>query len=321
MGDQTKIAWTDATWPVVAGCTKVSPGCQSCYAVRDSWRLGHNPNAAVRAAYEGTVEKLELFNGAPYATYEWSGVVRPLPERLDWPLRWRKPRRIFVSNMGDLFHELVPHLFIAAVFGVMAATPRHAFQVLTKRPAAAIEWFGFVDHMAELACKVFPDESLNWRRHHVLRAADIRFADRWLPSIPKDPQWPLPNVWLGVTAENHEMSDQRIPILLQVPAAGRLVSCEPLLGPVDLTRTYTGMYPEDGRRHGKTAMQLLDWVIVGGETGPRARPMQIEWVRAIRDQCQAAGLKFFFKGMGRVWELTKQPVPEDLMVREWPEFP
>lgn len=129
MSGSSAIGWTDATWPIVAGCEYVSPGCSNCWAVRDSWRLAHNPNESVRRAFAGTVRK------TADGKLVWTGLVRPLPERLGWPLSWRRPRRIFVCSQADLFHSGVPFEFVAAAFGVMAMSPQHTFQVLTKHPA------------------------------------------------------------------------------------------------------------------------------------------------------------------------------------------
>lgn len=212
----------------------------------------------------------------------WTGEVRTVPEVLDQPLRWKKSKRIFVNSMSDLFHEDVPIGFIYQVFAVMAEANWHTFQVLTKRPG----------RMKEVLTKLrdeFEGKVFNGRKV----------------------TWPLPNVWLGVSVENQQAADERIPLLLQTPAAVRFVSCEPLLGPVDLERHLNG---------GKTlaewkarALSVVDpygfrppyprihWVIVGGESGPGARPMHPDWVRSIRDQCQAAGVPFFFKQWGQ-WE-------------------
>jgi protein gp37 len=308
MADNTLISWTDASWPVVAGCTKASPGCANCYAIGESWRMGHNPNEKIRSAYEGTAEKRED------GRREWSGIVRSLPERLDWPLKWRKPRRIFVCNMGDLFHEDVSDVHVLSVFGIMAACPQHTFQVLTKRPERMLRWFNQLGTRAVAAARVFPEDSLEWRRRQVLRGAAIQATGAPLPSIPEHPKWPLPNVWVGVTAENQEQADKRIPLLLQVPAAVRFASVEPMLGPVDLTQlarkdelpdwedwTYfddalTGFVAN--KCGGSILRPHLNWVICGGESGPKARPMHPQWARDLRDQCQAAGTAFFFKQWG-----------------------
>lgn len=242
--------------------------------------MGHNPNPKIRTVYEGTVEPGPMGSQVD-RSLDWSGVVRPLPQRLDWPLRWKKPRRIFCCNMSDLFHPNVPFEFIARVFGMMRAAERHTFQVLTKRPERMLRFFS------------------SW-------GAIVGDADRW----------PLPNVWLGVTAENQAMADARIPLLLQVSAAVRFVSVEPCLGPVDLTRYlscewYAGepIPPRAGTIGGQAdpAARLrprVGWAISGGETGLGARPALPDWFRSIRDQCQAARVPYFHKQNGE-WEFTE----------------
>ena len=210
---RSQIEWTDATWNPVTGCTQVSPGCGHCYAKTFA----------------------ERFRGVPGHPYERGFDLQLRPERLDQPLRWAKPRTIFVNSMSDLFHPDVPENYIAEVFEVMHAAPRHRFQVLTKR----------AERLAELA-----------------------------PSLP----WP-DNVWMGVSVESQHWTS-RIDHLRETPAAVKFLSCEPLLGPLDLEL--------DG----------IDWVIVGGESGPGARPMQPAWARGIRDQCAEAGTPFFFKQWG-----------------------
>ena len=260
----TKIEWTDDTWNPVTGCTKVSPGCDHCYA-----------------------ETLaERFRGTPGHYYEHGFDVQLRPDKLDQPLRWRKPRRIFVNSMSDLFHDAVPMDYIERVFAVMAASPQHTFQVLTKR---------------------------HGRMRSMLNQGSFwaNVYDTWRTEYggERNGEWakPLPNVWLGVSVENQLWADIRIPALLMTPAAVHFLSCEPLLGPVDLTRVaWTGGggthldvvhgwhgVPDVWRAPGKT----IDWVIVGGESGRGARPMHPDWARSLRDQC-AAGVPFLFKQNG-----------------------
>ncbi len=263
MADKTGISWTSATWNPVTGCAKVTQGCKHCYAERDWARLAHLP------AYEG-----RAFTD-----------VTCHPERLDQPLRWSKPRMIFVNSMSDLFHEDVPDEFIDQVFAVMALAQDHTFQVLTKRPERMLAY------LTERAAG----------GRHVWRAGQqIKMpGGREKPA----PGWPLPNVWLGVSVENQAAADERIPLLLQTPAAVRWVSCEPLLGSVDLREVVMpdgdtlGTYlHNDGEQAG------LDWVVVGGESGPKARPMHPDWARRLRDQCEDARVPFFFKQTG-LWQL------------------
>lgn len=271
MSDKTGIEWTDATWNPVTGCTKVSQGCKHCYAKHQAWpRLSAMPNTV-------------------YTGREFEQVMCH-PERLDQPLRWTKPRRIFVNSMSDLFHEDVPFEFIASVFAVMAVTTRHTYQVLTKRPARMLEFFKWV----------LGDNDVGDFE------ADGRIGDNWPKNVPWDgydncgPLFPYENVWLGVSVEDQAAADERIPLLLQTPAAVRWISAEPLLGPIDLpglfyygTERTGGVVPLRDRGHAQ-----LDWVVVGGESGPNARPMHPAWARSLRDQCAAAGVPFLFKQWG-----------------------
>jgi protein gp37 len=191
------------------------------------------------------------------------------PHALEIPMHWKRPRRVFVCSMGDLFHEDVAEWFIEAVFDVMRRCPRHTFQVLTKRPARMREFIASI-------------------------------AERQALTIFTFGQWPLPNVWLGTTIWDQASADANIPLLLQTPAAKRFVSCEPLLGPVDLQKSYGLAYDQ-----GVVCVRKIDWCIVGGETGPGARPMHQEWVRRIRDDCEGARVPFFFKGWGEWWPLNQ----------------
>ncbi len=239
MGDHSAIEWTQATWNPTTGCTKVSPGCDNCYAIRTGARLQHLP------AYEGTV-----------ADGDWTGRVNCVPERLDQPLRWKRPRRIFVDSMSDLFHPDVPIDFLAQVWDVMIRTPRHQYQILTKRPQRVASALG-------------------------PRGIDFYAVERPVPC-------PQPNIWLGSSIESDRYT-WRADHLRETSAAVRFLSLEPLLGPLpslDLTD--------------------IDWVIVGGESGPGARPMHPEWVRDIRDRCVDAKVPFFFKQWGAY---RPRPVP------------
>lgn len=259
MGDKTGIEWTDATWNPVTGCDKVSPGCDRCYAetFAERWR-------GTRGHY-----------------FETGFDVQLRPDKLDLPLRWTKPRRIFVNSMSDLFHDKVPDEYIARVFAVMALADHHTFQLLTKRHG----------RMRSL---------LNSREFGMM------FQEAWEnepgPDGPEaySPPWPLPNVWLGVSAEDQKRADLRIPALLDTPAAVRWISVEPLLGPVNLhTDPIEAGTPFWGSQ--------LDWVVVGGESGPGARPMHPDWARSLRDQCVAAGVPFLFKQ----WGEFRPVVPSD----------
>lgn len=315
MGSRTNIEWTDATWTPIRArnratgkvgwhCEHVSPGCEHCYseavnARRLGTRLPFKPGH--RADVEIFLDEAMLLN----------------------PLRWTRPRRIFVCSMTDLFGEFVPDAMIDRVFAVMALAPQHTFQVLTKRSARMRAYCGDLRTPGRIA-RVLVDEVL--------------IADRW----PHDPDtwpvesigdidlpdditvvWPLPNVWLGVSTEDQRRADERVPDLLATPAAVRFVSAEPLLGPIDFTSIYD---PDTGSAepwpHQVDALTgdvsdeangiipgvfppgeapRLDWIIVGGESGVGARATHPAWARAVRDACTAAGVEFCFKQWG-AWQ-------------------
>ncbi len=272
MSDKSGIAWTDATWNPTTGCTKVSPGCKYCYAKHQAW-----PRLAAM--------KTGVYSGRVFED------VQVHPERLDQPLRWTKPRMIFVNSMSDLFHEDIPDQFIAKVFGVMTMAPQHIFQILTKRPLRMMQFMQRPGRVIPLPVGMRP---------------------------PKEYRWPLPNVWLGVSVENQETADERIPLLLETPAAVRWLSCEPLIGPMSLIARDR----RDGVWHGDGWLRRLSWVVVGGESGPKARPMDISWALDIRNQCGRASVPFFMKqGSQANWphwkDISKWIVP--LQVQEYPE--
>lgn len=284
----SKIEWTTVTWNPTTGCDRVSPGCDNCYALTMAKRL----KAMGQPKYQR--------DGDPRTSGPGFGLTVH-PDVLEQPLRWRKPRRVFVDSMSDLFHSKVPDEFVATVFAVMALTPQHTYQILTKRPA----------RMRALL------SDAAWGRSII--DADVG-GDRMdtrerLNGMP----WPLPNVWLGTSVEDQPRADQRIPPLLDTPAAVRFLSCEPLLGPVDLQ-----MVDWDGT----TALTVLehppnsiDWVIVGGESGSGARPMNVVWARRIVDQCRDAGTAAFVKQLGSVWA-REHPGHQDLKGGDpgwWPE--
>lgn len=254
----TSIEWTDYTWNPVTGCDKVSPGCDHCYAETIARR----------------------FAGTPQFPNGFGVTLRP--ERLADPARWRKPRMVFTNSVADLFHDAVPDLFIAQVFAVMAAAPRHTFQVLTKRPGRMRSLLSRPDF------REFMAQSMHFE--------DGNGGDSVFDWLAVNAPWPLPNIWLGVSAETQRWADIRIPQLLTTPAAVRFVSAEPLLGPVDLSRW---LPPAPDPQPG------LDWVIAGGESGPGARPMHPAWVRSLRDQCEGSTCDFFFKQWGQ-WT-TRSP--------------
>ncbi len=257
MSNKSKIEWTDVTWNPVTGCSKVSDGCKNCYAERMTarFRRDHKPWTLANAAHN----------------------IKLHSDRLSIPMCWRKPRKVFVNSMSDLFHELVPDVFIKDVWRVMEDLPQHTFQVLTKRPERMMQFFR------------------DWVRG----------------SLPD-------NVWVGVSVENQKAADERIPLLLQTPAAVRFLSCEPLLGAIDIKRwlvkwslmTPQGVEfiptignPNPPKEWTENAGIVLcnpkiDWVICGGESGPDARPMHPDWARSLRDQCKDAGVPYLFKQWG-----------------------
>ena len=277
MSDNSKIQWTDATWNPVRGCTKITPGCDHCYAetFAERWR------------------------GTPGHHFENGFDVTLRPERLQQPLHRKRPRRIFVNSMSDLWHEKVPDGFIACVFAIMAATPEHSYQVLTKR---------------------------HGRMRSLLNSAEFR-EKMWFAALSngldlEGVPWPLPNVWLGVSAEDQKWFDIRWAALAETPAAVRFMSLEPLLGWIDMAFDH-----ECGDPPHMYCPPVPDWVIVGGESGPGARPMKLEWAREIVKQCGWSGIAPFVKQLGSVLgrELGAGPKggdwdawPEDLRIREFP---
>ena len=252
---KTKIQWATDVWNPTVGCTKISAGCKYCYAER-------------------------IFNR--FHPDEKFSEVHCYQERLDQPLHWEKPRRIFVDSMSDLFHEDIPNDFIAQVWLTMVCSPWHIFMILSKRPK----------RMLKIA------------RHPYIGIFERDHND-------------LPNVWLGVSVEDQKTADERIPILLQTPAAVRFVSVEPMLGPL-MIDTYLGDLPED--EDGAPYPGKIDWVICGCESGPGARPMDLDWARNVRDQCQAAGVPFFLKQAVINGKMVKMPELDGKIWAEYPEI-
>jgi len=297
----TGIQWTDATWNPVVGCSLVSPGCTNCYAMQMAGRL----EAMGRPTYSGLAKKA---NGRTV----WTGKVRTLPDRLQEPLKWKKPRRVFVNSMSDLFHPDVPFEFIDQVFAVMALTPQHTYQVLTKRPERMAEYLtrrvedddgwlvgsgaaegvnGVIDSWAEGNCEWLNKMNV-WSEDEGLLIA------RNIPDYFGSPLL-LPNVWLGTSVEDQERADERIPHLLKCPAAVRFLSVEPLLGDLDLSAFFGGQYVGlPGDKVHPNYNFGIDWVIVGGESGHNARVCNVEWIRSIVRRCKAAGVAVFVKQLG-----------------------
>ncbi|MFN3261678.1 MAG: DUF5131 family protein [Pikeienuella sp.] len=278
MADRTSIEWTDATWNPVRGCSRVSEGCRNCYA------------EVMAARFSGPGdwgEGLAEIVGPPgKRDHRWTGKVKLAEHLLDQPLRWRRPRRIFVNSTSDLFHEAIPDDWIDRVFAVMALAPQHTFQVLTKRP----------ERMRDYLTR--HDVGLRWAdATDKLPGAGVRVI--WPETVVRWTKEGLPNVWLGVSVEDQAAADSRIPPLLATPAAKRFISAEPLLGPINLG-AIEGEWDalDDGADESVAPEPILDWVIAGGESGPGARPMHPDWPRSLRDQCAAAGVPFFFKQWG-----------------------
>ncbi len=300
----TKIEWTQKVWNPITGCTKLSPGCANCYAETVDHRFDHDKVGRLPWAFPAS-------RGGRGVTLH--------PERLDQPFHWKKPRRIFVNSMSDLFHEDVPEWFIAKVFAVMAQAPQHTFQVLTKRQ----------ERMRDLL--LYSTDFMYHLEHGGLDGQRIGFA------------WPLPNVWLGVSIESQYWADRRIPFLVQTPAAVRFLSCEPLLRPVDLkpwlplepplnnivdNRTPEELAQDQADDDGwrplgfadavARAQSCVNWIICGGESGPNARQMHPDWVRQIRDDCQAAGVPLFVKQDSGLHPGRQGLIPDDVWVKEFP---
>lgn len=250
MGTKTGIEWTDATWNPVTGCTKVSAGCDHCYA----------ETLARRRLRDVYLRRLPVVNSAenradPFAIRLW-------PERLDAPISWSEPRMVFVNSMSDLFHRDVPDEYVLRIFDVMLTADWHVYQVLTKRPARAAKF---------------------WERYH---------GHFGLSDVPS-------HIWMGTSVENQDV-DYRLRHLRMMSAEIRFLSCEPLLGPLELDL------------HG------IDWVIVGGESGPGFRAIDLRWAAAVRDQCLAARVPFFFKQVGGI---TPKAGGRKLDGREWNQVP
>lgn len=287
----TSIEWTDRVWNPTVGCSRVSAGCDHCYAMIVAHR-GLSPD------HRGLTKLRPRDHARPGV--DWTGEVRTLPERLSVPLRWRKPSRVFVDSMSDLFHPSVPFDFIAAVFGVMAATPHHTYQVLTKRPERAREFFVWLEwrvHDTSMPGSLM--RTTEWARregicyaldeHAKVHVKELRDgAIRWAGGA-----WPLPNVWLGTSVEDQATADARVPELLQCPAALRFVSYEPALGPVDFRRVMAHGTLAPRRGH-----ESLRWIIVGGESGNGARSFDIAWARNVIEQARGTGCRVFVKQLG-----------------------
>lgn len=295
----SKIEWTEKTWNPIVGCSKVSAGCKNCYAISMAWRLQHIQHS--KEKYAGTVEK------TAGGQLNWTGKVNIIEKEFIKPFTWKKPSMVFVNSESDLFHESIPYGTIRDLFGVMSVCKEHTFQVLTKRPQRMVEFFKWFEE----SDPDFQDDPA----HEAYDLCDAYGIETGCGTAFETEAWPLKNVCLGVSVENQQTANERIPLLLQVPAAVRFLSCEPLLGPISLDsidteitcpeskycriRPLTGIQTDMGRPCPDTPK--LDWIIVGGESGHGARPLHPDWVRSLRDQCQKAGTAFFFKQWGEYY--------------------
>lgn len=303
------IEWTEKTWNPIVGCTVKSPGCTNCYAMGMAARL----EAMGVPQYVGLTQRSK-------AGAVWTGKMAFAEKALLEPLRRKKPTMWFVNSMGDLFHESVPDEWIDRVFAVMGSCPQHTFQVLTKRS----------DRMRDYLS-----------RRKSAKPVAVSVGDGILGEHPfSNELLPPANIWLGVSVEDQARADERIPDLLATPAAVRWLSCEPLLGEVDLLAfleptgaccggepeyrcascpsdaTWRYSVPAD---NGMWAFDpTIDWVVVGGESGPGARPMNTGWARSLRDQCAAANVPFFMKQMGGPVKARMPEISGDLLIRQYP---
>lgn len=303
MADHTGIEWADATWNPIVGCTIVSPGCTHCYAMGQAARIERMQPGS---HYAGTTRPSK-------AGAVWSGKLALAPEHiLAQPLHWRRPRRIFVNSMGDLFHEDAPDAWIDRVFAIMALAPQHTFMVLTKRSARMRTYLSQAGAiLRDRWARAFEPGTLPIAQHQIdawlsISASTKHRALYGARLVPL----PLPNVWLGVSTEDQRRAADRVPDLLATPAAIRFVSAEPLLGPINYRRiriapdhhmmldALDGYAITDSIAGSGQERAKLDLVIAGGESGPKARPMHPDWARSLRDQCATAGTAFFFKQWG-----------------------
>ena len=257
MADGTGIGWTNATWNPVRGCERVSEGCRRCYA----------EVLAARHSYEGGWghEVAHYVGGQP----RWTGVIEVPNHARKIPLKWRTPRRVFVNSMSDLFHDRVPYNALDAIYAVMGMCPQHTFQILTKRPARMLAYLRMVEEEKDMQ---------RW----INAAHDIGAPGDCIGYLERECDWPLPNVWHGVSVEDQAAADERIHILQQVPSAVHWLSCEPLLGHIQIGEA-AAPYPG------------IQWVVIGGESGSNYRPMDMEHARPLIAQCKSAGVPVFVK--------------------------
>lgn len=302
MADRSKISWTDASWNPVRGCSRVSPGCDNCYAI----------GVAHRYKWGDGLTRIRRSDGEA----DWSGELHFIDKTMEQPLRWRRPRKVFVCSGADLFHDKVPFEYIGAIFGVMGGAPDHRFQVLTKRPGRARDFFRWLESHEEPPWEV----CLKLAGRKVGRIAALNAALLW-SKHHLDTAWPFANVWLGVSVEDQQRAEERLPLLMECPASVHWVSAEPLLEHVNLhewlpapphsralAHTHRTGHPVGGDENSSDCFKCktkwtpqgpaINWLVVGGESGPGARPFDLGWAEVLRDQCDATGAAFFLKQLG-----------------------
>jgi len=330
MSDKSKIEWTEATWNPIRGCSRISEGCRNCYA----------ETIANRFKGEGLP-----YQGLIASSGTWNNNVIWVEDLITQPLRWKKPRRIFVNSMSDLFHQSIPMYILDKIFAVMLLAQQHTFQVLTKR----------ADEMQHYLTAPYREQSIKAAAREILGYFPKQSSAGMAAS------WPLKNIWLGVSVEDQKTAEQRIPPLLKSPATLRWISAEPILDAINLNSSVGGTLWIGGQRgckgthrgigteecpkhprhhHDDRCGPGLDWVVAGGESGKNARPMQPEWIRSLRDQCVAAQVPFFFKQWGEhglnwyndnngrkipgsewVYRAGKNNAGRELDGRTWDEYP
>lgn len=316
----TKIGWTNETWNPVVGCSKVSPGCDNCYAERMALRLGFMGHGK----YQAVINNPDNVIGGKAG--KWTGKTFCDEKALEKPLHWKKPRMIFVCSMGDLFHGSVPFEFVDKVMAVIALCPQHTFQILTKRPERMAEYLTETRRNIPIYNEAAVITKGDWEMMPLDMAQTRSSGGQW---------WPLSNLWLGVTAENQEMADKRIPTLLQIQVAVRFVSIEPILEKVGLNYIKIGtlttldaldgwerdVSPKLGVIASRKNKNHIDWVIVGCESGPGRRECKTEWARDIVDQCKAADVPVFVKQLNIGGKVVKDidQFPDYLQIREFPK--
>lgn len=336
MGDGTSIQWADSTWNPIVGCSVVSPGCKRCYAMREAYRFGFNKKLP---QYAGLTE---MTKGGPV----WTGKVAEAGDRiLTAPLRWKRPRKIFVNSMGDLFHESITDEQIDKVYAVMAMCPQHKFLILTKRP----------DRQRDYLVKRMAGDGMPWAEAADAVADAAGIKDH--PVVLEPGQMPLPNVWNGTSVEDQTRAEERLPHLVETPSAVLWVSAEPMLGGLDLRKWMWPVHPQwpmkyrtpeeaiaDGaevtyHRQALVAAsrRFIKWVVIGGESGSGARYFHIPDARRLITQCRRSGTAVYVKQLGaRPHEYNRATLgplpialkhkkggdpdewPEDLRVREYP---